>query len=723
MNMKAFLTLITGMIVVLTVATVMMSDQSMGDEEEVSQDHELSGIDLSEIQIAINKGYTSISYKVTSSFNLNEGVTLSSDLPVTVFIYSDADNICNITRGETNGSLFVIKDSVALILKDIVIEGNDKIDSYIDTDGNVSTKNTATSSLITVSGGSLTINEGTSLRNNYSTANGGAILVNGGKVIMNGGSITCNIAKNGGAVRIDAGYFTMNDGSVGNNIATNNGGAFAVAGNKGKVSSLEIVGGSVSNNRTSVLTYTTAVISTKTPGWGGAIHLFSTGPRATSEEGWIVSITGGVISDNKSAVGGAISVLRGTLSMSAGTISGNTAVQGGAVRLIGGTFNMNGGTISGNTADNGNGGALSIGASRIDDNCYTSFFMTGGEIVNNQAIKGAREDSGFGSAIHFYEYDNDLISMRLMGGSIGGNIADTEISVKKISTELYIGNIDFNGVLHLVEDGAVIIQEDFDGFLTVTDNNGYSLEVNGAVMKLLGTDLKFVQNKGVNLSEEILKIYDVNGKTYTIKHFKVTWSVDGTSTDEVYHFGELPAFTGSTDKASDSSYMYTFKGWDEDISMVSEDVTYTAVYEQVYIPPYYPTVPSTPPVSETPAIPDVKVDVVSASDLGAVSGSGLFASGSTVIVTATPADGFIFEGWYDGDVLVSTDANYAFIADKDILLSAQFRVDALLLDQADSQYGVPSLIMVITVLLIVLGLGAIFSRYREKNKEEESSEP
>ena len=46
--------------------------------------------------------------------------------------------------------------------------------------------------------------------------------------------------------------------------------------------------------------------------------------------------------------------------------------------------------------------------------------------------------------------------------------------------------------------------------------------------------------------------------------------------------------------------------------------------------------------------------------------------GSEVTLTAVANDGYLFAGWYDGDVLVSTDANYTFTATSDINYTAHF---------------------------------------------------
>lgn len=68
-----------------------------------------------------------------------------------------------------------------------------------------------------------------------------------------------------------------------------------------------------------------------------------------------------------------------------------------------------------------------------------------------------------------------------------------------------------------------------------------------------------------------------------VQTFIVTWNVDGVITREEYRMGEMPAYSGSTEKASDGTYNYTFIGWDPAISPVREDITYTAQYEKTPI--------------------------------------------------------------------------------------------------------------------------------------------
>ena len=61
---------------------------------------------------------------------------------------------------------------------------------------------------------------------------------------------------------------------------------------------------------------------------------------------------------------------------------------------------------------------------------------------------------------------------------------------------------------------------------------------------------------------------------------------------------------------------------------------------------------------------------------GSVTGDGEYVYGSTVTVTATTNEGYVFVGWMDGDEnIVSTEASYRFTATDNQRLTAVFKVD------------------------------------------------
>ena len=59
----------------------------------------------------------------------------------------------------------------------------------------------------------------------------------------------------------------------------------------------------------------------------------------------------------------------------------------------------------------------------------------------------------------------------------------------------------------------------------------------------------------------------------------ITWVIDGkVVAEEDYLKGTMPSFKGSTDKAPDENYRYTFAGWSPEVVVAEEDATYMAQY-------------------------------------------------------------------------------------------------------------------------------------------------
>ena len=59
----------------------------------------------------------------------------------------------------------------------------------------------------------------------------------------------------------------------------------------------------------------------------------------------------------------------------------------------------------------------------------------------------------------------------------------------------------------------------------------------------------------------------------------ITWVIDSkVVAEEDYLKGTMPSFKGSTEKAPDDNYRYTFTGWSPEVVVAEEDATYTAQY-------------------------------------------------------------------------------------------------------------------------------------------------
>ncbi|MDI9242493.1 InlB B-repeat-containing protein [Fusibacillus kribbianus] len=104
---------------------------------------------------------------------------------------------------------------------------------------------------------------------------------------------------------------------------------------------------------------------------------------------------------------------------------------------------------------------------------------------------------------------------------------------------------------------------DFTGWNTVADGTGTAYD-NQAI---------------VNLTENLTLYAQWQANTYT-----VTWvDEDGTELekDENVPYGTTPEYNGETPtKEGDAQYTYIFNGWTPEVSAVTGDVTYKAVYQQ-----------------------------------------------------------------------------------------------------------------------------------------------
>ena len=102
---------------------------------------------------------------------------------------------------------------------------------------------------------------------------------------------------------------------------------------------------------------------------------------------------------------------------------------------------------------------------------------------------------------------------------------------------------------------------------------GHKPEIRNAVEATLTTP-GYTGDTYCSVCNELLKRGEVIPKTGA----NITWIVNGVETTEVYEKGTMPSFKGSTDKAPDENYRYTFAGWSPEVVVAEEDATYTAQY-------------------------------------------------------------------------------------------------------------------------------------------------
>ena len=103
---------------------------------------------------------------------------------------------------------------------------------------------------------------------------------------------------------------------------------------------------------------------------------------------------------------------------------------------------------------------------------------------------------------------------------------------------------------------------------------GHKPEIRNAVEATLTTP-GYAGDTYCSVCNELLK----QGKEIPKTGAHITWVIDSeVVAEEDYLKGTMPSFKGSTDKAPDENYRYTFTSWDPEVVVAEEDATYTAQY-------------------------------------------------------------------------------------------------------------------------------------------------
>jgi len=135
---------------------------------------------------------------------------------------------------------------------------------------------------------------------------------------------------------------------------------------------------------------------------------------------------------------------------------------------------------------------------------------------------------------------------------------------------------------------------------------------------------------------------------YTVKTFTVIWeNEDGTvlETDENVSYGTMPSYEGATPvKDADAENSYVFAGWGPEISPVTEDVTYTAVYSES--------------VNSYTVIWQNEDGTVLETDENVPYGTMPSYDGTTPAKASTPQYHFTFDKWSPSVTRVDGDAVY-----------------------------------------------------------------
>lgn len=248
------------------------------------------------------------------------------------------------------------------------------------------------------------------------------------------------------------------------------------------------------------------------------------------------TMNGGTIQDNQSVYGTVTNYTEGAFTMNAGKIIDNSSTFGGAVTggYVLGKDNyttLEGGLISGNTATSAGNGIYFLSGKSL---------TIGGDIQCDDGIQ-------FGSS----DPDNAYLKVT--------SSLENTIHVQYTATASYL----------------------YDGRAVAKGTGGYTVS---------GSDLKkiVVDNDGYNLCINP----DTDGvisAELAIKTFLIKFNIDGKISQQIKAYCSRPSYAGSTDKATDEDYVYTFAGWQDSegnfysglLPLARAPETYTAVYTKV----------------------------------------------------------------------------------------------------------------------------------------------
>ncbi|MDD4291376.1 MAG: InlB B-repeat-containing protein [Clostridia bacterium] len=407
------------------------------------------------------------------------------------------------------------------------------------------------------SAGNITINGGTiNTISQFGAGIGGGVNGGAGNITINGGTV--NVKDNG---ILGAGYYSVMGGTV-----TVNGGTVTAGG----------IGSGILGVNTDVTIN------------GGFVTAYQCGIACGS--GGTLTITGGTVlsTSSISALGGNMQKGNCTILISGGTVTATSKAEGAA---IGGgengiaTVKISGGTVT--AISNAVGAAIGSGYFKdLSSNTVLSTVEISGGVVN--ALSNSRGAAIGGS------YTNIGANVTITGGTVA--------AVSKYGMAIGGGEDDSAHSGTLVMTGGSLNASSFDN--TPTDEYGKKLSLvtvtadDGANAKIVvfvglpdyyGTEDIYGDADGTiylylpdGYTADDIAVYSENAILYT-----VIWNnYDGTTleTDENVKYGTMPEYNGvAPEKEADVTYYYVFDGWDKEITVASENITYTATFKAVMI--------------------------------------------------------------------------------------------------------------------------------------------
>ncbi len=175
-------------------------------------------------------------------------------------------------------------------------------------------------------------------------------------------------------------------------------------------------------------------------------------------------------------------------------------------------------------------------------------------------------------------YDSGELGTAQRESIVGSRKIEAEITVTK-----QIGNVETFKVDFYDSDGNLLYTSHADKG-TYAEYAGAlpeKEEDNAAVYEFVGwmnSDGVLCDITSVEANLSLYPSFEKKKKSYT-----VSWNIDGAITKESVLYGETPTPPSNPTKNDEGSFEYIFKSWDKEITEVTGDVTYTAIFEADYI--------------------------------------------------------------------------------------------------------------------------------------------
>ncbi len=261
-----------------------------------------------------------------------------------------------------------------------------------------------------------------------------------------------------------------------------------------------------------------------------------------------------------------------------------------------------------------------------------------------------------------------------MGIKVSDDILDT---VASLALELILDN----SVLTLVQNKGALLQGHYPelclAWMDSIDSDDFSPTLLRSIFTYCPVDIEVYNSEG----EMVAAIYDdevqeIDGSTivaYVENGHKAVYlptneeySIKVTATDD----GEVSYSVHVSDLENNKTDIVNYYDIEvktgDIITTIAEDLTkeegeYALQLNGIDVEP-----------DETLEDAEKFAVVVNADGNGVVTGSGMFHKGEIIKITATALEDETFDGWYDGDTLVTNDAEYEFRVVSDADLTARF---------------------------------------------------